>query len=183
MKDEAVCASTCSLSSPLVRGDGVAPFSSEDPLSAGLCLFPCPGVLYCSERCIYQGLLSGGNPADSRGSWTLTHKPLGVQGLPPSCSFLAFWCVLTEAPRQLFGSSQPRGLRGVSRGATSGSVNFFVAPQRMSVLELGSRLRFFKARQQICFKFGSRQRRAGGRNFPGIALHFPLKGLCFGAGD
>lgn len=122
-------------------------------------------------------------PADSRGSWTLTQKPFAVQGLPPSCSFLAFRCVLAEAPRQRFGSSQPRGLRGVRRGATSGSVNFFVAPQRINVLELGSRLRFFKARQQICFKFGSRQRRAGGRNFPGIALHFPLKGLCFGAGD
>lgn len=60
---------------------------------------------------------------------------------------------------------------------------FFRCPQRINVLELSSRLRFFKAEQQICFKFGSRQRRAGGRNFPGIALHFPLKGLCFGAGD
>lgn len=53
----------------------------------------------------------------------------------------------------------------------------------MDVLELSSRLHFFSVEQQICFKFGSRQRRAGGRNFPGIALHFPLKGLCFGAGD
>lgn len=122
-------------------------------------------------------------PADSWGSWTWTQKPLAVQVLPPSHSFLAFRCVLAEAPRQCFGSSQPRGLWGVRRGATSGSVNFFVAPQRINVLELGSRLRFFKARQKICFKFGSRQRRAGGRNFPGIALHFPLKGLCFGAGD
>lgn len=123
-------------------------------------------------------------PADSWCLWTLIQKPLAVQGLPPSLpSFLAFRCVLAEAPRQLFGSSQPRGLWGVRRGATSGSVNFFVAPQRTNVLELGSRLRFFKARQQICFKFGSQQRRTGGRNFPGIALHFPLKGLCFGAGD
>lgn len=60
---------------------------------------------------------------------------------------------------------------------------FFRCPQRISALELSSRLHFFSAEQQICFKFGSRQRRAGGRNFPGIALHFPLKGLCFGAWD
>ena len=60
---------------------------------------------------------------------------------------------------------------------------FFRCPQRINVLELSSRLRFFKAEQQICFKFGSRRRRAGGRNFPGIALHFPLEGLCVGAGD
>lgn len=60
---------------------------------------------------------------------------------------------------------------------------FFRCPQRIDALELSSRLHFFGAEQQICFKFGSRQRRAGGRNFPGIALHFPLQGLCFGAGD
>lgn len=106
----------------------------------------------------------------------------GFGSLLCSGGALCQWCSLVPCGCSYWGCRRTQ-LRFGTAACKERSTDFFPCPQRIDVLELSSRLHFFSAEQQICFKFGSRQRRAGGRNFPGIALHFPLKGLCFGAGD
>lgn len=164
-------------------------------VGSGLCPFRCSRASQCPGLCTSRELSGKCHPQlmlRARGHLLTSQKTscLGCTGAAGragwaergSCPSPAFWCLRGGGgwpPGSFLAAPTLRAVGCKERR----QCEFFRCPQRINVLELSSRLRFSKAEQQICFKFGSRQRRAGGRNFPGIALHFPLKGLCFGAGD
>ena len=166
-------------------------------VGGGPCPFPCSGALRCPGLCASQGLSGRWHPQPMLGAQghLLTSQKLFALPVPvlqagqdgqsevPALPRHFGACVVVDGSQAAFWQLPPLRAAGCKERSHQRQCEFFRCPQRINVSELSSRLRFFKAEQQICFKFGSRQRRAGGRNFPGIALHFPLKGLCFGAGD